>query len=458
MAAKQRFVGLVLAGALLGSTAWATELDLVPNPGGNLEPSADRLGWPRLLGAQYTGIQQHLEPMSAAYSGPLSLRTDGDNERSHTFGLYFGMPLGWGLQAYMDIELFKGAGISGATGLGGLTNGDVVRQGSGGLRKTPYIARKFLRYLVPLTDERETAERGMDQLPAAEPSTRLEFKAGTMAVVDDFDRNRYANSTRTQFMNWGLFNNTAWDFAADTRGYTNGGVAGFVSPRWSVKLGVYQMPSRANAQDLDAPLSKARGENLEFTVKPHPSGTVVRLLAFRNRAHMGDYREALAQAAATGGAPDVRATGRDGRTKYGFGINVEQPLADGGETGLFLRAGWNDGATESFAFTEVDRHFSLGLQMAGGRWGRADDRLGAALLVHGLSGPHRDYLAAGGTGFVLGDGQLNYGPEQILEAYYRVQLGKHAQISPDIQHIRHPGYNRDRGPATVVGLRVHLEY
>jgi len=413
---------------------------------------------PLLLGAQSTIIGQHLFPLRSPYSSNLSLRTDGDTQTTKTFGAYFGMALARNLQAYLDFEMFKGAGISNATGLGGLTDGDVVREGANDLGKGPYVARKYLRYMLPLHDDTRDVSRTQDQLPGKEALSRLEVKAGTMAVVDDFDRNRYANSPRTQFQNWSLMNNAAWDFNADTRGFTNGVMVGYIRPDWALRFGVYQMPSKANGQDLDAPLGKARGENLELTLQPGSHETAVRLLAYRNIARMGVYRDAIARGIAQGLPPDIVADDKDGRRKYGFGINLEQPLADDGESGLFARLGWNDGKTETFAFTEVDRTVTLGAQVAGNRWGRAADRLGVAFVVNGLSADHRDYLAAGGQGFVIGDGALNYGTERILEGYYRMQLGKYAHLGPDVQYIQNPGYNRDRDPAVVVSLRLHLEY
>jgi carbohydrate-selective porin OprB len=266
-------------------------------------------------------------------------------------------------------------------------------------------------------------------------------------------------------MNWSLWENTAWDYAANTRGYTDGFVFGYISPDWSLKYGVYRMPVLANGQTLESSFSKARGENLELTLSPWKTGTIVRLLAYRNTARMGIYRDALASAAANHTTPDVVADDQEGRRKYGYGLNVEQPITDAGETGAFLRLGWNDGKTESFAFTEVDQHASLGAQISGIHWQRTDDRLGAAMVVEGLSGPHRDYLAAGGSGFLLGDGQLHYAREQILEMYYRAQItwsyGQfpvRLQLGPDFQYIRNPGYNKDRGPASFWALRFHLEY
>ncbi|HXR90087.1 MAG TPA: carbohydrate porin [Steroidobacteraceae bacterium] len=417
--------------------------------------------WPQIVGAQYTFIRQHQTELTSPYEGPRSLDPTGDTQSSHTIGLYLGWALLDNLQLYLDTEKFMGAGVSGAQGLAGLPNGDVIRQGAGNLPKRFYVARKFIRYLIALPGSTtKVAERAQDQLSVPEPATRIEIKAGVLAANDDFDLNRYANSTRTQFMNWSLWNNGAWDFAADTRGYTEGVVVGFVSPQWSVKYGLYEMPVRANQQQLESSIRKARGENLELTYKPgaDDNSTVIRALVYRNTARMGIYEDAIAFAAATGTVPDIVAQDREGRHKTGFGVNVEQPLADDGETGVFARAGWNDGKTESFAFTEIDRTLSAGGQLAGGRWKRPEDRVAVAIAVNGLSGAHRQYLADGGVGFLLGDGRLNYGPEEILETFYRAQFGHYVQLSPDVQYIRDPGYNRDRGPVTVWGLRLHVQY
>jgi high affinity Mn2+ porin len=427
--------------------------------------------WPTLVGAQYTFVRQHQSRLDSPYQGRLSLDPDGDTEQTHTIGFYLGWaPVSWA-QAYFDVEKFMGAGVSGSVGLAGLTNGDVVREGAAGLPKVFYIARQYVRLMLPLAAGATHVDAAQDQLGGNEADTRLEFKLGALAASDDFDHNRYASSTRTQFMNWSLWDNSAWDYAADTRGYTYGAVFGYISPHWSLKYGAYLMPVKANGQEMEDVPGRARGDNLELTVSPPGVSTIVRLLAYRNTARMGIYREALAVAAAAGTVPDIVADDREGRHKYGFGLNIEQPLADEGETGAFARLGWNDGRTESFAFTEVDRLISVGGQVSGRHWTRTDDRLGAAVAVEGLSEPHRDYLAAGGSGFLLGDGRLDYGHEQILELYYRAQLPwplndstqvfqkypLKIQVSPDFQYIRNPAYNRDRGPVKFWAVRFHLE-
>ena len=427
-------------------------------------PAADSDA-PMLLGAQYTYILQHQDGLRSPYAGPLSLNPDGDTQPTHTLGVYGGWaPVSWA-QAYLDAEKFMGSGVSNATGLAGLTNGDVVREGVSSLKKQFYIERGYLRFMLPLGAAVGPVARGQDQIPGTEATTRLEFKLGRMALPDDFDQNSYAGSPRTQFLNWSLWANTAWDYAANTRGYTDGFVIGYVSPSWSLKYGAYLMPIRANQQTLESSFRRARGQNLQLTASPWSTGTVVRLLVYFNTARMGDYAAALAIAAATGTTPNIVADDREGRHKHGFGVNAEQPLADEGATGVFLRWGWNDGHTESFAFTEVEQVATFGGQLAGTHWHRPDDRLGLALVSEALSPEHRDYLAAGGAGFLLDDGRLSYGREQILEAYYRLQFvwpqqagPVRWQVGPDFPYARNPGYNRDRGPVRFWAVRLHLEY
>ena len=412
----------------------------------------------QLLGAQVNVITQYLAPFRSRYEGPNSLQPTGDTITSPAYGVYVGAHVGGGLDAYLDIEMIRGEGVSRVVGLGGPTNGDVIRQGSADLGDGPYVARIFVRYVRGFGAATETLTRGADQLPSAVAARRIEVTLGKFGVSDVFDVNRYANSTRLQFMNWSLFQNTAWDYAADTRGYSNGIAIAYIAPTWGLRVGSFQMPTRANGNVFDDDLRTAHGDEVELTLSFPATRTIVRTLAYLNHAQMGNYRVAIARGAATNTTPDIVGDDQRGRTKYGIGVNIEQPIADDGDTGAFLRAGWSDGRNESFAFTEVDRHVSVGLQLSGTRWGRAADRVGMAVVDHGLSDDHRDYLAAGGAGFLLGDGRLAYGDEQIFEAYYRAQLGPYVEVGPDIQLIRNPGYNSDRGPAAVFSLRLNLRY
>ncbi len=411
------------------------------------------------LGTQINVIGQDLRPFRSPYEGTNSLQSRGDSKISHAYGVYGGVDVGHGFQGYLDVEMIRGKGISNVLGLAGPTNGDVLRQGTIDLGSGPYVARAFVRYTLPFASRRlDTLTRAQDQVPTIVSSNRLEITAGKFAVTDLFDVNRYANTTRLQFTNWDLFNNSAWDFAADTRGYSNGIALAWIHPLWAVRVSSFQMPFLANGNQFDSNLSNARGDQAELTATSRSTGTVARFLVFINHARMGNYAEALAIARANNALPDIAADDKPGRTKYGWGLNLEQSLADGGETGAFARLGWSDGKNESFVFTEVDRHVSGGVQLSGTHWGRKNDRVGMAGVQTEIVQVHRDYLAAGGLGFLLGDGRLNYGPEQILETYYRAQLGDYFQAGPDVQYIRNPGYNRDRGPATVLSLRLNFRY
>ena len=424
------------------------------------KPEGQATWIPKLLGMQFNGIYQNVPGVHSPYEGAHSFTTEGGEGHNitHIYGAYIGSQILTSLQAYVDIEMAKGSGVSKGQGLGGYANGDVIRTGSVDLGAGPYVARAYLRYYYALSSETEKMERGQDQLPGDEPISRLEIKAGELSVADDFDLNSYADNTRTQFLNYSFINNTAWDYAGDTRGYSYGFVISLFQPKWRFSFGSYQMPTFANGNIFDEHILQAQGSNLELTLKPDDVGTVIRLLTYLNQGRMGNYSDAIAIGNATSSVPDVRADEKPGRTKYGFGLNFEQPLTDNGETGLFGRLGWNDGHNETFVYTEVDREASLGVQISGIHWWRDEDHLGIAYAVDGLSSEHRDYLADGGLGMLLGDGKLNYGLERILETYYRIQIGKYVQISPDFQYIIDPGYNRDRGPAAVYSMRVRLSY
>jgi hypothetical protein len=422
--------------------------------------------FPRLIGAQFNGTFQWTPAFHDPYEGPKSFtwRNGLGHDITHTYGAYFGSQITPYLQFYLDFELFQGYGISDGIGLGGYVNGDVIRAGSSNLPKIPYVARSYFRYYYPLSGEMEKVERQQDQLPGQQPVSRLEVKAGWFALSDDFDNNRYANNNRTQFFNYDFIYNTAWDYASNTRGYTAIFETALYQPRWRVLFGAGWEPNTANGANFNTNDDSFQeiGYNFEFDYKLNDSGTIVRFLSYCNTARMGNYEEALELATRTKTVPSLLEVERLGGTKYGFGLNFEQPLADDGNTGIFGRLGWNDGHYETWEYTECDRTVSLGAQLSGCHWNRKEDVLGIAYGVNGLSKEHEDYLAAGGVGILLGDGKLNYGFEQVFETYYRIQLCSFHnlifQLSPDFQIIRNPAYNMDRGPCEVYGIRLHIYY
>jgi len=421
---------------------------------------------PFQVNGQLTWIVQNLFKFHSPYQfdssgvGGGSLLSRNEAEISQTYTLYLGARVKRNLEVYIDPEMARGHGVSNAVGVAGYTNGEVIRNPT--LSQDPYLARYYVKYIVPTGKGEEKVEPGQNQVTNTRPTHRLTFWAGKMGVSDIFDLNAYANSTRTQFMNWALLNNGAYDYAADTRGYTRGIAVEWINPSFAVRLGSFQMPTVANGIDLAGNIGRNRGDQIELELHPRllpvKSPATVRLLAYRNVAHMGDYRKAVAMAQQAGATPDITKAESDGSVKYGFGLNFEAPLGDDGDTGLFGRYSWDDGATESFAYTEIDRALSLGAQISGKRWRRPLDRFGIAFVQNDLSGAHKDYLATGGAGFILGDGRLNYAPEQILEAYYNFQFNKFVGFSTDYQYITNPGYNQDRGPASLLSGRLHLEF
>lgn len=412
---------------------------------------------PYLVAGQMNIITQYHPTFRAPYSGAYSLSPQAEAATSFVATLYTAFSLAKWTEGAVHVEMAAGGGIGQALGLAGFTNMDVVRNPT--LGAEPYLARLMLRQIIPLSDDTVDVERTPLGLATELPRRRIELHLGKMSTVDFFDVNSVGSDSHLQFMNWTVDNNGGYDYAADTRGYTYGLVAEYHQPVLSVRFGLLMMPTVANGLTLDFNLLRARAENLEVELRHEllrGRTGVVRLLGYINHANMGSYREAIdAFLAGVDPVPDIEAHRRQGRVKYGFGLNLEQELF--GPVRAFARAGWNEGENESFAFTEVNDTVALGGDVRGTPWNRPQDRAGLAVVSNGLSGPHREYLALGGHGFVLGDGRLNYGRENIVEVYYNAHLWRGFYAALDYQHVTHPGYNRDRGPVNVGSFRLHLD-
>jgi len=395
---------------------------------------------------------------TAPYSGTNSLDPNAEHALSRVLTLFTGYEPVRGTMIYFDVEASGGAGISDALGLAGFTNLDVVRNPS--LGTAPYVARLMIQQIIPLSKDTVTVERTPLSLATVLPARRLEIRAGKFSLADFFDLNVGGSDSHYQFMNWLNDNNGAWDYAADTRGYTVGAIVDFEDRDWGVRFAEAAMPIVANGPSLDHDISQARAANLEIELRPTlltGRESAIRLLAFVNRGNMGDYDAAIrAYQADPSQPPDITATRVPGTIKYGFGVNAEQEVS--ADLWAFGRWGWNEGQHESFCYTEADGTLQLGLYAKGTRWSRALDRAGVALVSNSISGPHQTYLADGGLGFILGDGALTAGRENIAEGFYTAHAWRGLFFAADIQFIDHPGYNRVRGPVTVPGLRMHLEF
>jgi len=418
-------------------------------------PHPDTAPW--FVAAQINVISQGHPPFHAAYSGALSLNPHSEWRTSEVLTLYMGLQLKSRTEILLDFESAGGRGISDALGLAGFTNLDVVRNPE--LGRTPYLARAMFHYVLPLSGDTIEAERGPFSLFTRLPARRLELRAGKFSMADSFDMNAVGSDSHLQFMNWTVDNNGAYDYAADTRGYTSAVMLDYEDRSWGVRFAESLMPKVANGSHLQWDLRRAHAENVELDLSPRllPDRlSAVRLLAFVNHANMGEYDQAIANFLEHRTAiPEVSAHPPHVAVKYGFGLNLEQAVSANAR--VFARWGWNEGQHESYAYTEVDQTWEFGADYRGALWRRNLDRVGAAFVSNGIARPHQQYLALGGHGFLLGDGALDYGRETIEEAYYTVHLWRGLYTGFDLQHINNPGYNRARGPVLVPAIRIHLE-
>ncbi len=417
-------------------------------------PESDRW-W---ISGQANFISQWHPAFHSPYQGRNSLSPEAQDASSLVLTLFTGLRLTNTAEVLCDVQETGGHGIGEALGLAGFTNLDVVRNPT--LSKAPYIARLMWHQIIPLGSEREPSLRAPLSLFSSLPARRLEIRFGKLGLADFFDFNTYGTDSNFQFLNWTVDNSGAYDYAADTRGFTYAAMFEYHDRHWAARFAEALMPKVANGIHLDADLARAHSENMEFEIHRvvfFKQEGILRLLAYINHANMGSYREAIDNfRAGLTPVPEITAHPLQTTIKYGFGANFEQPFNDW--LGIFGRWGWNEGRHESYAYTEVDETVLLGLGASGVRWGRKFDRAGLAFASNGISRDHQQYLALGGLGFLLGDGHLNYGRENIVETYYTLHAWRGAYPSFGFQYVDHPGYNRDRGPVLVPTLRLHLEF
>jgi high affinity Mn2+ porin len=422
------------------------------------DPSAPAAGQTENWNAffQATSVGQSHGMFYAPYSGPLSLQDSPEHDVSLTTTFFLGLRLGHHAQSYVDPEIAGGRGFSHVSGLANSSNGELPRVASAA--PTLYLARAYVTYDFGFGSEEETFSSDENQLAGARPMTRYSITLGRFTLTDFFDNNRYSHDPRTQFLGWAAMYNGAWDYPADVRGYTWGWVHEFHTRCWSFRYASAAEPSVANGPHLDGRLLRDHGNVFEVERRYHWRGHpgTLRTLGYTNHARAGTYAEALKLAAQTGTTPDVTATRHAGTLKYGFGASWDQELTP--DSGVFARWGWNDGKTESFAFTAIDRLASAGVSVTGTRWRRDDDTAATIFTASGISGVHALYLQRGGLDFLIGDGTLRYAPEMVWESYYSARVAPGFFVSLDAMHVVNPAFNRDRGPVWIESLRLHLAF
>lgn len=386
--------------------------------------------------------------------GNNSLSADAESATAFVTTLYGDMRLWPGAELLFDPEMSGGNGMSGTHGVAAFPSGIVYRVGDPA--PAIYLARLAISQTFSLGGGKLKNEAAPNELQGTRDRNQLAITIGRLSVTDVFDANRYANDPTDQFFNWGLFASGAWDYPADTRGYTYGVLADLAIDWWSARAGIALEPKVANGPDLDTRIDKAHGLMAEYEARysllKMPGAWS--LLVFLNTAQMGSYEQLLANPAAY--SNDITKTRADGRTKYGFALSIEQQLTK--SLGAFMRLSYSDGHNESWAFTEIDQSLAFGAVQKGAPWGRPQDAVGVGVVLSGLSPWHERYLAGGGYGFIVGDGWLNYGPEMITDIYYQFRLNDVVSLSAFYQPIVNPGYNQDRGPVHVFSGRLHVAF
>lgn len=381
---------------------------------------------------------------------------------SLTATLFLGRKLWKGASVYVNPEVSGGKGLSFARGVAGALNGETYRVGE--VAPAVFIARAYLQQHIPIGNTTyETVQDDVNQVTELVPTSRITISAGKFAISDFFDDNPYSKDPRTQFLNWSVWANGAWDYPANTRGYTEGVVAELVKPKWTLRVATVAVPRIANFHLMEYQITKAHSETFELehklSINKRPGA--ISLIVSNTHSQAPSYADGIS-AVQTGDSAILKVINGEeehhayGGKKLGIGLNIGQELADG--VGVFSRLGWNDGKYASWAFTEIDRTATAGVSVNGSRWKRSGDVWGLSGALNGISKPHRDFLKAGGYGFIIGDGKLNYGSEGIIETYYSAQLAKFLWLTFDYQFVNNPGYNKDRGPVHAFAVRGHVTF
>ncbi|MBV8977257.1 MAG: carbohydrate porin [Alphaproteobacteria bacterium] len=406
------------------------------------------------LHAQATFVDQYHPAFHSPYLGTNSLSPESVGEETFDLTAFLGVRLWRGGELYADPEVDQGFGLSDTLGLAGFASGEAYKVG----KSDPYfrLQRLFFRQSFDLGGDSTTLEDGQNQIAGTRTANSLVITAGKMSVTDIFDANSYAHDPKSDFLNWSLIDSGAFDYAADAWGYSYGTAAEWTQDRWTLRLGLFDLSRVPNSTELETGFGQFElVSEGEARLRLFGRAGKIRLLGFLNRGRMGGYRGAVALGQATGTTPDT-ALVRQYASRGGGALNLEQEIAD--DLGAFLRASLNDGSKEAYEFTEIDRSLAAGLSLKGTRWGRNDDTFGLAAVVNGLSRSARSYFAAGGLGILIGDGRLpHYGTEDILEAYYNAAVTGWLNASADYQFVANPAYNRDRGPVSILALRLHAQ-
>ncbi len=402
---------------------------------------------------QTTFIEQYDLPFHSPYLGPHSLDPNQGRE-SLDFMYFVGIKPWQGAEFWIDPEFDQGFGLSNTEGVAGYPSGASFKVGA----SVPYarIQRAFVRQTIDLGGKTQKVDADQNQFAGSNTTDRLAITIGKYSVSDIFDQNKYAQNPRKDFMNWALIDTGSFDYAADAWGYTYGASAEWYQGPWTFRGGIFDLSMVPNSTNLDPHFSQFQwvGEiERRYDLWSHPGKIAV--TGFLTRGRLGTYEDAIALAQTTGVPADIAAV-RQYRSRTGLGVNLEQEITS--DLGMFVRAGFANGDVEPDSYTDIDRTVAAGLALTGKQWGRPNDTFGFAGIVNGISEVHEAFLNDGGLGILVGDGRLPHpGLEQIIETYYQFPVFAW-KVMFDYQFVMNPAYNRDRGPVSIAGVRLHSEF
>lgn len=409
------------------------------------------------LHTQLTTVFQYHPAFDSPYVGPDSLQPSNNGKETVDATLFAGLRLWRGAAIYVNPEIDQGFGLSNTLGIAGFPSGEAYKVGA----RNPYfrLPRAFVRQVIDLggAGEAQMLPDAANQFADSLPPNNVTITVGKFSVPDIFDMNRYAHDSKNDFLNWAVIESGAFDYPADSWAYTDGAAVEWTQSWWTARGGAFALSKMPNSKDIDTDFTQF-GAVAELEERHELLGHAgkLRLLGYLNRGRMGKYADAVALAEATDSVPST-ALVRHYASRPGAALNLEQEL--GQDLGAFARVSYDTGDYEAFEFTEINTSLAFGLSAGGKRWGRADDAVGIAQVLNGLSSEAREYFAAGGAGLLIGDGRLpDYAREKITEAYYALRIVDHLTVSGDVQAVFDPAYNRDRGPVYIFGVRVHAEY
>jgi high affinity Mn2+ porin len=404
---------------------------------------------------QFTNVTQYHPSFTSPYRGHNSLDPGNRGDETVDLTLFLGARLWEGGEVYADPEIDQGFGLSDTLGVAGYVSGEAYKVG----RAEPYIRlpRAFLRQTIGLGGDVETVDPDQNQLSGARMSDNIVITIGKFALTDMFDTNTYAHDPKADFMNWALIDSGAYDYGADAWGYIYGVAVEWNQSWWTLRAAVNDLSRVPNTTQLvrgfgQFAINIEAEERHELVGQPGK----FKILFFENYGKMANYLDAVRLSVETGNPPDPSLV-RKFQSRPGFAVNFEQRVLP--DLGVFARGSYNDGTKEAFEFTDINASIAGGLALTGARWNRPDDTIGLAGVVNAISPEARKFFAAGGLGILIGDGQLpHYGTEKIIETYYKAVITDWIAISLDYQYVTNPGYNPDRGPVSVFGSRLHLQF